>query len=138
MNLLQEYKDDVHGLALLRDWLGDGGEPVPETLAQERANVCVGVRKPCHQNSQVNFNQLKLGVAQIIRAGLQLKSHVNLHLPNEGDLHVCQTCRCVLALKVWVPIKHIRAHTTDDQLAKFPDHCWIRRELFDLLVPLAP
>jgi hypothetical protein len=124
MNLLQEFKDDAQALAILRDWLGGGGEPVTPALAQERADICWD----CPQNSPVHTSQLKLNVARLIKQGLQIKQQVNLRTARDPDLHVCKTCRCVLSLKVWVPIRHIRAHTTDDQLTKFPAHCWIPKE----------
>lgn len=132
MNVLQELRDDATGLQLVRDWLGDGGETVEQAHADERAAICAG----CRQNSPVNYGQLKLAVAALIKRGIEIKRHVNLSTPHDDALHVCKVCRCVLATKVWVPVKHIRAHTTDKQLAELPDHCWMRREiLFHLLPP---
>ncbi len=131
MNLLQKLKDDAAGLAILRDWLGEGGEPVPPETAEARSAVCV----TCDQNHVVNYTKLKLTAAALIKHGLELKNDHSLTVSNEPELNVCQACCCVLSLKVWVPVNHIRAHTTDAQLAQLPPHCWMRKELLFHLLP---
>ena len=135
MSLLEKLRQDVEGLKLLNDWLGEGGNPVPSLQVESRAEACVrgNAGQPCPMNKAANWWNLhenaKNAIAQTIRAELELKYHLDLHAPNEEALHLCAVCGCCTALKVHTPIKHIKAHTTPEQLAKYPRHCWIKKEI---------
>jgi len=131
MNPLDEIKNDITGLAALRDWLGDG-EPVHPMVAEFRAQRCAagdnGKRCPLNQG-QGWLETAKGEVSDWIRKEMELKNGMELHVTNETHLHVCKACSCYLRLKVWMPSHHVRQHTTPEQLAKMPDFCWIKTEL---------
>ena len=112
-------------LGVLRDWLGEGGKPVDARKATRRAEIC----SSCPFNYKAGYRQiLKLAVADTIKLHLEVKNNADLRTQFDKDLHLCKVCNCVAALKVWVPFEHIRAHTSDKQLNKFPIFCWIRQE----------
>lgn len=120
------------GIEVLTDWLGAGGSPVDPMVATFRAQRCLigNDGQPCPKNVQPNWwDRVKHTIADWIRAGLELKNRMNLHLAEDPKLHMCAGCGCCLQLKVWVPTKHIKAHTAPEKLADFPDYCWMKREL---------
>lgn len=111
----------------LFEWLGDGGNPVTQDLAEKRSSVCV----ECPENVEPKWweRMVKDPVAGAIRLTIRLKTDSGLSVSNEDGLHMCRVCGCCNPLKVFVPIEHIRDHTTENELWKFPGHCWIRKEL---------
>lgn len=135
MNVLQELRNDIEGAKLLKDWLGPDAETVGVTQAELRSGACTHgyANLPCPKNVAPNWwdlvAQAKNAIAETIRAELELKGHLNLHVLRENDLHMCSICGCCMTLKVWTPIEHIKAHTTPEQLAQYPIWCWIRQEL---------
>lgn len=135
MNLLEELRNDVEGIQLLRDWLGDGGAPVSQMAAEHRAYTCVNGKAgdPCPLNKAPHWWNLlenaKSAIAETIRAELELKQHLQMRVTSEEGLAMCSACGCCLKLKVWTPIEHIRAHTTPENIDKTPLFCWMRREL---------
>ena len=132
MNILEEIRSDVRGLALLRDWLGDSLEPVSQMRAEHRAYACTHGDNgyPCHLNQEAGYwERAKNAVADTIRAELELKQKIGLRLSNEQSLHLCGVCRCCLRLKPFTPLEHIKAHTTIEQLNQMPKWCWMKKEL---------
>lgn len=135
MNPLTEIQNDISGMAALADWLGDNGEPVHSMVATIRASHCVEANNgdPCPLNKVRNWWNLienaKNLAAMWIRKELEIKNHMNLKVPQEDRLHMCGACGCCLPLKVWAPRAYVRAHTTQKQLSKMPDYCWIKKEL---------
>lgn len=113
-----------------RDWLGEGGEPVPLEQAQARADVCTGrlTGNPCKFNYQGSWLWSMI-TSMAIRSQMTLRHIMNLKLEGEDTLRTCEVCGCPLKLKVHVPFKHIYRHTTPDHFSKFPDFCWKRIEL---------
>jgi len=139
--LLTEIQNDISGLAALRDWLGDTGEPVHSMVAEIRARPCVEGNdgKPCPMNKAPRWWNLPQNVknlaARWIRKELELKGHMRLAVPQEKRLHMCKACGCCLRLKVWVPRLLIREHTTPKVIDQTPSYCWLRRELADIISP---
>lgn len=132
MNFLARLKDDAEGLALLKDWLGDGGKIVPPNLSIGRAETCVNTHgKPCSENVEPGWwDRFKLAVAEVIRNQLELKTRLGIKVPQEKGLAMCRVCGCCLPLKVHVPIGYIAKHTTNPKVReRFPAHCWIKKEL---------
>jgi len=132
MNLLQEFKNDVAGLALLKDWLGDGGIPVPTTQAEQRAWACTkgDEGRMCHENVEPGWwNKVKSSIANTIKMQLEMKHHLKLGSPIDQSLGMCRVCGCCLRLKRHTPIEHINNHTTPEQLAKYSVWCWIKKEI---------
>ena len=48
MNILEQAKKIPHGIAVITDWIGDGGEVVHPLEAQRRADIC----NQCPRNVQ--------------------------------------------------------------------------------------
>lgn len=141
MKLLEELRKDATGLALLDDWLGAGGFPVEQSLAERRAATCISGDdwKPCPFNRGGKWwEKAKDAIAAVIRLQLRFKTELTLHVACEDQLQMCQRCGCCLKLKVHVPIEHIRAHTPPETVEQYPDFCWIRRELSASVKEVAP
>lgn len=133
MSIIEEIRNDVEGVALLTDWLGEGGVPVSQHQAETRSKVCIsgdnGKRCPLNMAPGWWEKHIKEPIADTILAELELKNRLELHVPDEEALAMCQPCGCCVRLKVWTPIKHIKAHTSPDVFAKFPPWCWQKTEI---------
>jgi hypothetical protein len=126
MNILKELEHDASGLAVLQDWLGEGGVPVDKDKAAERAQVCVR----CAENTApLWWEKAKDMIAWFIRKQLEFKHRMELSTEHDDKLHMCACCGCCARLKVHVPAEHIKAHTTQETMDSFPAHCWIKKEL---------
>ena len=131
-NILEELRNDIEGIELIRDWLGEGAVTVPQEQAEQRAKVCRTGNdgKPCPMNKHAGWwDTVKHEIADVIRAEIELKNHLELHVPNENELHLCVCCGCALTLKVWTPTAHIKEHTDVEKFKSAPEWCWIRKEL---------
>lgn len=134
VNIIEELRRDVEGAKLLADWLGDGGEPVSQIVAEQRASVCAfgDGGYPCGLNREANWwDRVKHKIADTIRAELEIKHQLALKVSSENALHMCASCGCALPLKVWTPTKHLKAHTPAHVIDKTPPFCWMRKELSD-------
>jgi len=110
------------GVGVLLDWLGSGGKPVEQTLADSRAAICAG----CPKNDGGDFTAFfTKPIADKIRTQLEICGDMQLRTPNDDKLTVCSACDCPLKLKVWVPLDHILAHTSEDTKTKLDPRCWI-------------
>ena len=131
MNLIDEAKQDAAGLATIKDWLGEGVAVRPEHAAG-RASVCLFGREgmECFYHHSAHWWEIfKSPIADAIKRQIELKASMSLTTPHDKELKMCSACGCCMAVKIWVPIQHIKAHTPDFMLAKFPSFCWQRREL---------
>ncbi len=136
--LLNEIENDITGLAALRDWLGDSGDPVHPLVAEMRAERCVHGNngQPCPLNKARRWwEAAKETAAKWIRKEIELKSHMNLRVSQEDSLGMCKACGCCLPLKVWAPRSVVREHTTQKIVDKTPSFCWIRRDCSDTMPP---
>lgn len=132
VNLLAEIRNDIEGAKLLADWIGDGGMPVDHEHAERRAQMCAFGDDgfACPMNVEPNWwDRIKSQIANTIKSELEIKNALELRVASENVLHMCKCCGCAMPLKVWVPIKHIKEHTTPGQFEAAPSWCWIRREL---------
>lgn len=110
---------------IMKDWLGDGGEPVDPRISMHRAVIC----ENCPQNAQGKWwEYAKHSIAEVMRMHLEVKNNQMIDVPNESKLNICQVCGCCLPLKVHVPLKHILVRTDSETLSKFPENCWIPSE----------
>lgn len=121
-SILERAKQIVGGVETISEWLGTGGEVVPQEVAQERANVCLG----CHQNAPGSI--LKDAVAAAVKRHLEAKSEIGLRVDGEKKLMTCGACGCCLPLLIWVPQEKIQPHLTEEDLRKHPAHCWKLRK----------
>lgn len=126
MTILEAFKRDAESMPLLLDWLGHGGESVPNEKAEERAKVC----RKCKNNIEpLWWERYKIPVAEMIRKELELKRKTGIRVGDESKLHMCSACGCCIPLKIHVPLEHIEAHTTPQTMVRFPDSCWIAQEI---------
>jgi hypothetical protein len=126
MSLLNQLRQTLAGAVVIRDWLGEGGNPVPQTLAESRAAICVN----CPENRQPNWWDIhKDKIALAIRKMLAFKNDCEMRVNSEYKIQMCRVCGCCLRLKVWTPITHIRDNVPQEALDKAPDYCWMRGEL---------
>lgn len=135
MNPIHELKNTVAGAAVLRDWFGDGLHPVSQDQANTRAMACLhgksGVECP-HLKAPNWWNaaaQAKDHIADAIKAQLAAKGSLKLETALDKHPRMCGVCGCCASLKVWTPIKHIAAHTSEELTKKYPAYCWIRQEI---------
>lgn len=113
------------GIQILKDWLGEGAQPVPPDIAQSRADICL--------RCKFNVSGFKpiAAIAEIIRQQVEKKRELKLTVTGEESLNTCDICWCHLPLKVHVPIKYILDNTPEPMLEKFRQEqpaCWIVKE----------
>lgn len=124
----------ANGALILKDWLGSGGKPVSDDLAQARANVCLNdcsdpTRFAHYQNKTASFFGKVTGeVAKAILEQRREKLNLGLKVSGEDKLFTCAVCKCHLPLKVWVPMDVIMGRTEPETLKNFPDWCWMKTE----------
>jgi len=111
---------------ILSEWLGEGGRPVSVMRAESRAQVC----SVCPKNYKGNWiDRLKKIAADTIREHIAEKNKMGCAVSTENEIGFCEQCGCCLSLKVWVPTKHIMAHTPQHEVLNYPEPCWVRHEL---------
>lgn len=120
-------KEIRQGGRILKDWLGDGGQPVPVSQAQARADICA----KCPHNYKGHW-LWSMATSLAIRAQMDLRRVMAISLRDEDELHICEICGCQLKLKVHVPFAHIYRHTADEMFTKYPDFCWQKQDLKQL------
>lgn len=127
MNLAQEIAQDAQAAAILLDWLGKGGHPVPVEHAEQRAQVCA----ECSENVQPGWwDRVKGSIAAAIRQHLEVKNRLKITVPSEAKLHMCKACGCATPLKVHVPLQHLMVRISPATAHNhYPEHCWIRKEV---------
>lgn len=112
------------GVGVLIDWLGSGGKPVEQSLADSRAAICA----TCPKNNGGDWiSYFTKPIADRIRTQLEIRGDLQLRTPNDEKLTVCSACDCPLKLKVWVPMDHILSHTSEDTKTKLDPRCWITK-----------
>lgn len=94
---------------------------VDQALANERGNVC----SRCYFNVGVSGTCGSCGALQNL-AGAFTRGRVTA---NDHWLKACAVCACSLRVKVWAPIESIAAGTPNTDLPRYPDFCWIRKEV---------
>src|SRR5258707_10858056 len=126
MSLLDTLRKTTKGLAVITEWLGDGGIPVSKEQAEARSKCCIG----CPENVAPNWWDRATGsIAMAMRAMLAVKNECEYHVEREGQIHVCRVCGCCLPTKIWTPIEHVKKHVSDSDFTKYPQHCWIKNEI---------
>jgi hypothetical protein len=126
MSLIDELASDADGMVVIWDWLGSGGVPVNQSLADKRALTCLC----CPENHRARWwESVKTWVSDLILKTIEIKNRLHLRVDNEGELGMCNKCRCPICTKVWTPISHIASNLSVENENKLPNHCWIRREI---------
>lgn len=113
----------------LEEWLGAGGVPVGQAVADQRAAVCA----PCPANKKAGWRELLTVPAAIaLKAYLEAKYRMKLATPMDADLGSCSACHCVLELKTWQPIEFIKENTREEVFEahrKANANCWVLSEI---------
>lgn len=123
---IANLKRAAQGAAVVLDWLGSGAQPVEQELAERRAAICVA----CPKNVAPSW--FSEGPGQLIKAAVEswrkITGKVDFEFKNsQGEkLKSCDVCKCVLPLKIYVPLKHIVENTKPEVMAEFPNFCWIK------------
>lgn len=123
MSFFDTLSKYVSGARILRDWLGSGGVPVSNELAQDRTDVCL----ICPHNK--HGIELTEAASEAIREQVGVKNHLQLHTNGEENLFTCDVCKCPLKLKVFVPFKLVKP--LPEEKEQFPAACWLRTEAHD-------
>lgn len=110
------------GIAVLLDWLGSGAKPVEAPLAEKRAVICAGCPKNDGGDWKAYFTE---PVSEKIRVQLEIKNDLQLKTAVDDKLTVCSGCDCPLKLKVWTPLDHVLAHTSDEVKTRLDPRCWV-------------
>lgn len=116
-----DIKRAAQGTAVVLDWLQSGGPPVAQDLADRRAAVC----STCPRN--VEGSWYTVAPAELIKATLEARKDLTLVTPSDAALKSCDVCKCLMRLKVWVPLDFITRNTKPEIMGEFPSHCWIAR-----------
>jgi hypothetical protein len=103
-------------------WAKGGVKTVSEGLANARAGIC----RSCYYNVSVPGCRSCTGLLN-----LALQVAKGKRLLSNRNLRNCAVCKCHLPVKVWFPIEAIAAGTSAETLAKYPDFCWIKKEIED-------
>ncbi len=131
MNILEELRNDAAGLKTLKDWIGDGLHPVHQDIADHRSMACVSGNngEPCpHNKSPKWWERSKDKIAAEIKRQIEVREQLKLSTPFDDSLHMCSACGCCLILKIFTPMKHIKAHTPEGRFESVPSYCWQRIE----------
>jgi hypothetical protein len=135
MNPVEEIANNATGLRVIHDWLGDGLQPVSQETANRRSFSCLEGNdgKECpHLHAPRWWETYKTPIADAIKRQLEKKADMKLTSRMDEHPRNCGVCGCCMPLKVWVPTKHIAAHTSDETVKKFPAYCFQRIELENL------
>lgn len=119
------FHNTTTGIKTWIDWFGEG-KPVDRTLAQRRAEICVG----CPKNDQTKgvFAWFTGQVVKEIKAIFSALNDLNLTTTVDDKLKVCLACDCPMKAKVWAPLHIIKKNIHKDAFARLDDRCWIRHE----------
>src|SRR5690348_4779416 len=93
MNALNEFKQTANGAAVLSDWLGDGGHPVDQSVADERASRCLRGNdgKMCEFLGAAKWWEgAKGAIAFAIKEHLEAKSELNLSTEMDQHNFMCR------------------------------------------------
>lgn len=130
-------KTTVAGIGVYLDWLGEGGKPVPKSLAEDRGAICVSGApqgKPCPFNQPGDWKTFFTEKAAAgILSVFGMMNDLDLSTIHDEQLGVCGVCSCPLKSKVWTPIEHIKKNTSAETMEKFPEFCWIKKESHESL-----
>lgn len=114
--------DYAVGISTIADWLGSGGLPVEQAIAEKRAKIC----EVCPLNTAGTWlAQVAATVSTAIKNHIAAKNLLKLQVSNEDKLQTCSACRCNLSTKIWTPLVYITDHMKDETKAKLDPKCWI-------------
>jgi hypothetical protein len=116
-----DWNEIVEGTKTIVAWAAKGLAKVDQDLANKRAAICAG----CYFNVQMSGGCHTCGHLQ----NLAMKFTGAKKTTSDPFLKACAVCKCSLQAKVWVPIDAIDQGTNEELYNKFPNFCWIPKEL---------
>lgn len=122
MNLIEKASRIKNGIKILHEWIGSGGVPAHQEVAQARTNTCLA----CPLNQPGAF--LTEAIAESVREEVELKNEIGLKTEGIEKLHSCAACSCFLPLKIFIPIENLAAYENPESLAKYDSLCWVLSE----------
>jgi len=127
LNAMAGLKRAAAGTSVVLEWLGKGAKTVPQELAEKRAATCVAC--PMNQEGEWFTKAPAELIKKSVEAWKTLTGNTEFKFENsQGDkLKSCNVCRCLLPMKIWTPLEHIIAKTSDEIMGEFPNSCWIRK-----------
>lgn len=111
------------GTATLVDWFVRGAATrVSSTETVRRSEICrtCSFNQPVPGCTSCNSTALHALVNKIVGGET---------LTSDAALHGCSICGCSLKAKTRLPLDVLRRHTSEEQLNKFPAHCWMKDPL---------
>lgn len=124
-SVVARVRNVAAGVSVLLEWLGSGAKPVDQSLADARAATCATCPKNSGGDIVAYFTQ---PIADKIRTQLEIRGDLQLRTPHDEKLTICSGCDCPLKLKVWVPLDHVLAHTSEVTKTQLDQRCWILNE----------
>lgn len=124
-HLVQAASRLAAGVKSLAEWLGSGGKPVSNTVAETRAWVCVNCPKNQTRDLTTWFTR---PASELIRRWIAMRKDLSLTTSHDESLGVCVACACPLKLKVHTPISHILSQIPAESKADLVPECWILAE----------
>lgn len=125
--LARQAGEIVVGAKVLAEWLGEGGKPVEQALAESRGQTCINC--PLNQPPGTMSRKISKKVAEKILEHVEAKNGLGLRVAGEDRLGTCDACGCHLPLKIFVPIEFIADGTSKKTLKQLHADCWIRSEI---------
>lgn len=113
-------RDVMRGTKAMAQFIFSGMALVSKEKADERAQIC----SRCYFNVPISGCAPCVGLASAILA----ISGAN-KTPSDASLRSCAVCACSTKAKVWLSNEIIAKSTTEEQMQRFPDFCWQRKEL---------
>lgn len=114
-------EDVKRGTATLVDWFLHGREKVDRNVATQRAKTCAS----CYANKDpVGCGSCSANVLREIADKIVGGDSTDY----DGFLKACAICGCQTRAKIWLPLNLLRRHMPEDQVARFPAHCWLLTE----------
>lgn len=115
--------DVLRGTKAMGDFIVAGMPLVDKDLAASRAQTC----------SRCYFNVPTQGCAPCVGLASAILSISGANkTPSDASLKSCACCSCSVAAKVWIPAEIINKSTTAEQMHRFPDFCWQKKEIESL------
>lgn len=117
-----DFSAVLQGTRTLANWFMAGMKRVDEAEVTRRTAIC----------TICAFNRQPEGCTSCnMPALMDLVNTVvgGKDLSGDSNLRGCQICSCSLRAKTRIPLEVLRRHTGAEQLARFPNHCWMKDEL---------
>lgn len=111
--------DVIRFLRVLREWIGEGRELVPQAEAERRAEICAGCRYNVHVAGCSVCQGLAAKVTEIVGAR---STRV------DAQLQGCAICACENKSQVHLPLAVLHKGVTPEM--EFPDWCWKKSQDF--------